>query len=143
VAVCEVLAQAFQIAQVRGSLADCNYPSSSYGCADVKAITPVGYASLGAGLWGQFDLSGDVYEWTLDWYVSSYFDPCTDCAVVTATSGNSERKLGAIPSTGRPCSPGSATTTIPWTATAVSAFVAPALRSATPSASVRRQSMSP
>jgi sulfatase modifying factor 1 len=49
---------------------------------------PVGYASLGAGLWGQFDLAGDVSEWLLDLNFS-YVDPCTDCAAVTVPQPNS------------------------------------------------------
>jgi sulfatase modifying factor 1 len=73
------------------SIYNCYYPNRSNACGDVNAIAPVGYARDGAGLWGQLDLSGDVYGWSLDWYVASYFDPCTDCAVVTATSGASER----------------------------------------------------
>ena len=38
----------------------------------------MGSASLGAGRWGQLDLSGNVYQWTLDWNVP--FTSCTDCA---------------------------------------------------------------
>jgi sulfatase modifying factor 1 len=47
-------------------------------------IAPVGYASLGAGNWGQFDLAGEVWEWNLDWYAT--YAACTDCAYLTATS---------------------------------------------------------
>jgi sulfatase modifying factor 1 len=43
-------------------------------------IAPVGTAALGAGRWGQLDLLGNVYEWTLDYYSGQYFDPCTDCS---------------------------------------------------------------
>jgi formylglycine-generating enzyme required for sulfatase activity len=50
-------------------------------------IAAVGTATLGAGLWGQLDLAGNVYEWTLDTspiYVGpcvypSYPNPCVDC----------------------------------------------------------------
>jgi sulfatase modifying factor 1 len=56
---------------------DCNYPSGSGGCG-VANIAPVGYASLGAGSWGQLDLVGEVYEWTLDWWAA--YAACTDCA---------------------------------------------------------------
>jgi formylglycine-generating enzyme required for sulfatase activity len=50
-------------------------------------IAPVGFASLGAGTWGQFDLAGEVDEWNLDWF-NTYVDPCTNCAnLSTASSG--------------------------------------------------------
>jgi formylglycine-generating enzyme len=60
------------------------------------APAPVGTASLGAGVWGQLDLSGNMFEWNLDWYASSYADPCANCAYLTTgaariTSGGSFR----------------------------------------------------
>ena len=58
----------------------CYYSSGTSDCTGVANIAPVGYASLGAGYWGQLDLAGEVWEWTLDWYNSTYADPCTDCA---------------------------------------------------------------
>lgn len=48
-------------------------------------MAPVGYASQGAGNWGQFDLAGEAYEWNLDWY-ATYANPCTDCAYLTTAS---------------------------------------------------------
>ena len=48
----------------------------------VTAMAPVGAASLGAGLWGQLDLVGNLSEWNLDWF-AMYGDPCVDCAIVT------------------------------------------------------------
>jgi formylglycine-generating enzyme len=65
---------------------NCDYPSGSRGCAGVTNIAPVGYASLGAATWGQFDLAGEVYEWNLDWYASPYADPSTDGVYLTAAS---------------------------------------------------------
>jgi sulfatase modifying factor 1 len=67
---------------------DCQYPSGSGSCTGVTNIAPVGYASLGAVTWGQFDLAGEVYQWNLDWYANSglYQDPCTDCAYLTTAS---------------------------------------------------------
>jgi sulfatase modifying factor 1 len=46
------------------------------------APAPVGFASLGAGLWGQLDLVGNLSEWNLDWS-AIYGDPCVDCAILT------------------------------------------------------------
>lgn len=35
---------------------------------------------IGDGRWGQADLSGNMWEWTLDRYQSPYATPCVDCA---------------------------------------------------------------
>jgi formylglycine-generating enzyme required for sulfatase activity len=35
---------------------------------------------VGDGRWGHADLSGNVWEWTIDWYVVPYPSPCTNCA---------------------------------------------------------------
>jgi sulfatase modifying factor 1 len=61
----------------------CEYPSGTEVCVGVANIAPVGTATLGAGLWGQLDLAGDVSEWNLDWYAP--YEPCTDCADFVAT----------------------------------------------------------
>jgi formylglycine-generating enzyme len=46
-------------------------------------LAPVGYASLGAGYWGQLDLVGDVFERELDLYNGGVLvDPCVNCANV-------------------------------------------------------------
>jgi formylglycine-generating enzyme len=66
---------------------NCDYPPNGAGACDTA---PVGTAALGAGRWGQLDLAGEVFEWTLDWY-ASYVDPCTDCARLTATSDRADR----------------------------------------------------
>jgi len=43
-------------------------------------IAPVGTPTLGAGLWGQLDLAGNVDEWNLDLSDDlGYVNPCTDC----------------------------------------------------------------
>jgi formylglycine-generating enzyme len=68
----------------------CYYPNGSGTCTSgATNITPVGTATLGAGLGGQLDLVGEVGQWNLDWY-APYLDPCTDCADLT---GGSERVI--------------------------------------------------
>jgi formylglycine-generating enzyme required for sulfatase activity len=68
----------------------CHYhPSSTGNCAlppvtGVTNIAPVGTATLGAGLWGQVDLAGEMWEWNLDWYAR--YAAGTDCANFTAAS---------------------------------------------------------
>jgi formylglycine-generating enzyme required for sulfatase activity len=60
---------------------NCYYPSVG-ACTGIANIAPVGTATMGAGLWGQLDLAGNVWEWNLDWNVDGilpYVDPCVDC----------------------------------------------------------------
>ena len=66
---------------------NCYYPNGSGMCSGPRTenIAAVGAAALGAGLWGHFDLVGEVYEWELDAYAP--FAACTDCAYVDA-AGN-------------------------------------------------------
>ncbi|HEY1693699.1 MAG TPA: SUMF1/EgtB/PvdO family nonheme iron enzyme [Polyangiaceae bacterium] len=48
------------------------------------SVDPVGSQSpAGDGRWGQSDLAGNTWEWTLDWYARRYVDPCVDCAELT------------------------------------------------------------
>ncbi len=62
--------------------AACYYPSGTAAiCTGVANIAPVGFASQGAGRWGQLDLVGEVFEWNLDWYAK--YAACTDCAYLT------------------------------------------------------------
>jgi formylglycine-generating enzyme required for sulfatase activity len=67
----------------------CDYPSTSV-CLGVANIAPVGTATLGAGLWGQLDLAGEVTEWNLDTW-DLYVDPCTDCANFTQAGEQASR----------------------------------------------------
>jgi formylglycine-generating enzyme required for sulfatase activity len=45
----------------------------------------VGAAPLGAGLWGQVDLAGNLWQRNLDWY-ATWADPCVDCAYLTPSA---------------------------------------------------------
>jgi formylglycine-generating enzyme required for sulfatase activity len=66
----------------------CYYPTGSGTCANsVANIAPVGTASLGAGLWGQLDMAGDVWEWNVDYYNATFASSCTDCSYLNVTSG--------------------------------------------------------
>ena len=66
------------------TLTYCSYPTwNKCAASGTQNIAPVGSATAGAGLWGQLDLSGNVFEFTLDWFANSFVDPCTDCAYLT------------------------------------------------------------
>jgi formylglycine-generating enzyme required for sulfatase activity len=71
----------------RYAIYDCLYPSRPDGSdaclSGTQNIAPVGTASLGAGLWGQVDLEGELLEWNLDFFALGYGSPCTDCAQLT------------------------------------------------------------
>ena len=73
------------------SIYGCYYPGGSGTCSSVSSYAPVGSATLGAGLFGQMDLDGEVFEWNLDWYASPYVDPCTDCANLATGMYRSQR----------------------------------------------------
>jgi sulfatase modifying factor 1 len=61
---------------------DCTY--ANYDACGGTA-SPVGSLPNGDGRWGQSDLTGNVWEWTLD-YFAAYVTPCVDCAYLSATS---------------------------------------------------------
>jgi formylglycine-generating enzyme len=68
----------------------CYYPSGSGICSGVSNIAPVGVVVGAAGRWGQFDLAGNVSQWTLD-FSAPYVDPCVDCAYLSATGAREFR----------------------------------------------------
>jgi formylglycine-generating enzyme required for sulfatase activity len=54
----------------------------------VATMNRVGNESpKGDGAWGQSDLGGNAWEWTLDWY-ATYVNPCDDCANLAPTGSN-------------------------------------------------------
>ena len=62
-------------------------------CAGIQNLAPVGLASAGRSRWGQWDLAGNVYEWTLDWD-APFADPCVDCAAAAGSGTRVDRGGG-------------------------------------------------
>ncbi|MGD0523566.1 MAG: SUMF1/EgtB/PvdO family nonheme iron enzyme [Polyangiaceae bacterium] len=76
----------------------CNYPDGGQvgvdaagTCMSVANIAPVGSAPMGAAAWGQLDMGGNIFEWTLDWYDAAWILPCDDCAQLVPTPFRSTR----------------------------------------------------
>jgi formylglycine-generating enzyme required for sulfatase activity len=59
---------------------DCRWIGAG-ACTSSLDIAPVGSVAAGNGRWGHADLSGNVYEWVLD-YIGPPVVPCTDCALL-------------------------------------------------------------
>jgi sulfatase modifying factor 1 len=61
-------------------------------CGGTCRVENVGSRSpRGDGRWGQSDLGGNAWEWTLDWSADPYPMPCHDCAVVAPGSNRAFR----------------------------------------------------
>jgi formylglycine-generating enzyme required for sulfatase activity len=70
-----------------------NCSDSDYqACADTPAL--VGIYTNGYGRYGQADLAGGEWEWTLD-YFDSYQNPCNDCAFLSDPGTNQRNLRGA------------------------------------------------
>jgi sulfatase modifying factor 1 len=75
----------------------CLYPTGPAGeeqglcLCDLSHLAPVGSAPLGAGRWGQLDLTGEVQAWTLDApnFGGRLPEPCVNCT--NAQSAYNER----------------------------------------------------
>lgn len=78
---------------------DCGGDGSGTGapnCAFTDML-PVGSKPAGDGKWGQSDLGGNVWEWTLDWARTPYrLTSCTDCADLQ-TAPNKTFRGGGFP----------------------------------------------
>jgi formylglycine-generating enzyme required for sulfatase activity len=63
------------------------------GCT-LTDLIPVGTKPLGDGKYGQSDLAGNVMEWTVDWDVGPYPNPCNDCSQLTPATYRMTRGSG-------------------------------------------------
>lgn len=66
---------------------ECNASADRDTCTGTVNAAPVGFASLGAGRYGQVDLIGNVFEWLLDKF-DDYESPCEDCALLSASTSD-------------------------------------------------------
>ncbi|WP_437914495.1 SUMF1/EgtB/PvdO family nonheme iron enzyme [Sorangium sp. So ce302] len=65
---------------------------AAYACTacTLSSLLEVGLLPQGRGRWGQFDLSGNVSEWALDWAVN-YTVPWNDKAQLSDVAGDNQR----------------------------------------------------
>ncbi len=60
----------------------CNLDSDGGTCA-LSDIAQAGELADGRGRWGHYDLAGNAWEWTWDFFASPYTTPCVNCANTT------------------------------------------------------------
>jgi hypothetical protein len=73
----------------------CYHPDGSGVCGPLfNNLARVGAATLGAGLWGQLGLAGNVFQWVLDLIQprpgGHMVDPRVDCGSVVPPFGDSQ-----------------------------------------------------
>lgn len=72
------------------------YYGSNGTCIGVANMAPVGSISAGHAKWGQFDMLGNLWEWTRDAYADPYAKPCVDCAALSAAGDRTYRGGGFV-----------------------------------------------
>jgi formylglycine-generating enzyme required for sulfatase activity len=72
----------------------CYYHSNGT-CMGLAQFAPVGTIANNHTLWGQFDMAGNLWEWTRDGY-DAYVTPCIDCAQLGATTEKVYRGGGFV-----------------------------------------------
>jgi len=83
------------------------YPDATRANYYESAVDPtmrVGSFPLGAARWGQYDMAGSMWEWTMDVFDESWYAnggaSCSDCAYLSSWAGANRAKRGgswAIP----------------------------------------------
>ncbi len=66
------------------------------GCGSVGCLpSPVGSLPKGNGKYGQSDLASNLFEWTLDWFKTTYNETsCTNCSLLTSASATDRAVRG-------------------------------------------------
>jgi formylglycine-generating enzyme len=67
---------------------------ANYGACDGTPNRPGSKSPSGDGRWGHADLTGNVWEWILDWHATTYATPCSDCANLTPAATRGQRGGG-------------------------------------------------
>jgi len=75
--------------------ASSTFINPSYAVYNAQGVLAVGSRTLGNSLWGHNDMSGNVWEWVLD-YGGGYPNPCVDCANLTTNANRVFRGGGYI-----------------------------------------------